>query len=66
MCITNKKIPNKWASAICVSRSMMGDGQNTTGFGLNDLPSEVFEYCSQIADALASGSAIMDIDDEDW
>ena len=63
----DEKIPNRWASAVCVSRSMMGDGQNTTGFGLNDLSSEVLEYCSQIADAISSGDVMIDIDDgEDW
>ena len=64
--MTDEKIPNKWASAVCVSRSMMGGTNSATGFGLTTLSDEVMEYCSQITDALASGSAIMDIDDEDW
>ena len=67
VCITNKKIPNKWASAICVSRVMMSDNYTPTGFGLHTISDEVMEYCSQIADAISSGDVMIDVDDgEDW
>ncbi len=67
MCLSDKRVPNRWASAVCVSRSMMSDTSNATGFGLTNLSDEVMEYCTQLADALLSGEVAMEVDDgDDW
>ena len=64
----DKKVPNKWASAVCVSHTAMHDMHGKTMFGLNTIADEVQEYCIQLACALSSGEVAIEVDDsdEDW